>query len=496
MSELERGPGRAGRVWWRRPGPAAAVVLGLALGIAAEARADEPPTSLRDELEAESSARAELEAEVQGLRRTVETLEADRAAAAREMIELRRSVQNLQASISEPKPAPAGPNASRAAVYAPEAASDAPRVQWVQAEGTAAPDPENAPPAGEAARAESDPPAEESAPSGDDAGLAETEEEVGRARERLRRYGAKKDIYQRLGVLLPGGELVVEPSFSYSHFSRNRVQVSGFSLLPAIIIGSIDIAEVKRDIYSTSIRARYGLTNWLEVETVVPYLFREDRDTFQDANDPLDQTQRISRDSNGLGDIEAGLFAHVVRETRRLPDVVMNVRVKTRTGQDPYGLDPDDLALGNGHWGFSGGLTFVKTLDPAVVFAGASYYWNIDRNIGGIGKVDPGDTWEYNLGLALSLNERLALSFAVQQRITERLRLAGTKLDRTDVNAATLQLGASYRLGKSTSLNVSVGIGMTEDAPDLGIQFGVLYQLPYRLPFFDIPGPSSLYQSN
>jgi hypothetical protein len=127
-------------------------------------------------------------------------------------------------------------------------------------------------------------------------------------------------------------------------------------------------------------------------------------------------------------------------------------------------------------------MTVTKVVDPVVLFASGRYGWNIDRHINDVGRVDPGDTVEYNLGLAFGLNERLALSLSVQQRIIGRTKLDGEKVDLSDVNAAAFFVGSSYVLNRWLSPSVSVGFGLTEDAPDYQLQLSFPIRLPYRLP--------------
>ena len=78
------------------------------------------------------------------------------------------------------------------------------------------------------------------------------------------------------GVLTPKGRLVVEPSLQFLHSSVNRVSIEGFTILPALLIGVIDIVEVDQNSYVGSLTARYGLTDRLEVDIKGSYLYRED----------------------------------------------------------------------------------------------------------------------------------------------------------------------------------------------------------------------------
>lgn len=282
-------------------------------------------------------------------------------------------------------------------------------------------------------------------------------------------------------VLLPPGVIVVDPSFQYSHYSRHRMSISGFTLLDAIVIGEIAVSDVKRDILQAAVTTRFGILPGLEGELKIPYLYRNDHEVrgagTSDAN-----TKNV--DDHGLGDIEGALSYHLIKSTMSVPDIIYSIRIKSRTGRAPYGLQTDssgkytELPTGNGHWGISNGFTAIKTSDPAIFIASLSYFWNIKRNTGGsYGTVDPGDSVEYALGVAYALNEKLSLSTMYQQRFTSTTRQNGKKIDGTLMNAATLSFGTSYAVSKKSSINFTLGVGLTVDAPDIQLTLSMPFQL-------------------
>lgn len=443
------------------------------LPVASPAEDRSPPESPESTASPESPPSPEsrdeaLEAEVERLRAVVAALEAARATRDAEMASLRETVEALQAGLAELRD---------------RRASDAPSERPA---GTAAADEAPAPlrvartPAPAIPQAD----AQANAQAGEQAsGRGSDEvESVGKEREQARRRQVQREILERRGgVLLPRGQIVLEPRLQYSNTNRNILEISGFSLIPAIIIGRLNIADVDRDVYGASMGFRYGVTDRLEFELNVPYLYRVDVSEITDTEDP-------SRDRNadwGLGDVNVGLFAHLLDETRVRPDVILNLRAKSRTGRDPFEIDADEIATGTGTWGASAGLTFVKTVDPAVMFFSSTYFVGFERSIEQ-GDFDPGDTFEYSLGLAFSLNERIAMTTSLLHRITSRSKLDGEKILRSDANSASVFLGGSYRINQWTSFNVSLGIGVSEDAPDFLIEVRMPWRLPYRVTFPDL----------
>lgn len=282
------------------------------------------------------------------------------------------------------------------------------------------------------------------------------------------------------GILLPKGTLAIEPSLSYAHFSRNSITISGFTLFNALVIGRIDVEELKRDILTGALTLRYGILDRLQLEAKFPYLYRRDRlvRPASTTGTEIEPVRMIEGDD--LGDIETALTFHAYRSKNWMPDVLFTARGKFPTGRDPYGLKTEtvfgatlakEVPTGTGHYGFSSGMNLVKAFDPVVFFGSANYYWNFERNVGGIfGRIDPGDAFEYILGMAVALSERTSLNMSFQNVFTWPTYQNGDKVSETEANTAAFNIGASHRFSKNVSLFGSVGIGLTRDSPDFQFQ--------------------------
>src|SRR3546814_658192 len=79
------------------------------------------------------------------------------------------------------------------------------------------------------------------------------------------------------GVLTPKGTLVVEPSIQYSHSQVNRFTFLGVEILDTFLIGLLEAQDADRDLYQAAITGRFGITDRLEAEIKVPYLYRDER---------------------------------------------------------------------------------------------------------------------------------------------------------------------------------------------------------------------------
>ena len=110
------------------------------------------------------------------------------------------------------------------------------------------------------------------------------------------------------GVLTPAGMLVVEPSFTYSHSGVNRFTFRGTEIVETVLIGVVEAEDADRDMVETALTLRYGITDRLEVELRVPYVWRDDRISTNANIGGTDVRVTNSYDGSGLGDIE--LAAH------------------------------------------------------------------------------------------------------------------------------------------------------------------------------------------
>ncbi|MEK6550883.1 MAG: hypothetical protein AABZ50_04500 [Pseudomonadota bacterium] len=285
----------------------------------------------------------------------------------------------------------------------------------------------------------------------------------------------------------------LETGFSYSHFDRKQISLSGFLALDAIFLGDISVDTVKADILTFDVLGRWGLSNRLQVDLAAPFLYR--RTIYQSTANSQFYRETVTQNPDvQVGDISAGLYYQLSPETITRPDIVWNFRLKAPTGTHPYGVKlrdasggagiltaPTELPSGNGVWSVSTGLSFVKTVDPAILFANVGYFYNFSRRFDDLstqagtqtpGRVKLGDSLQFGLGTAFALSERTSLSFSYAQRFSARSR---TRLDGggwssvpgSDANSATFNFGLTHALSDRASMVTNLGIGLTPDAPDL-----------------------------
>lgn len=294
--------------------------------------------------------------------------------------------------------------------------------------------------------------------------------------------------------------LTIDTGLTYAHYDRKQMELNGFLALGAIFLGEINVDNVKADTLTWDTTARYSLTDRLQLDFNAPFLYRYSVYQATGANNDSKQASEQNVNMNwAVGDVSSGIYYKWLTETADRPEVVVNGRIKAPTGSNPYGIKmvtaPDNsslqtparLASGNGLWTLSTGVSVSKTLDPAVIFTSLNYFHNQKRHFGDIsdqqgktqpGEVDLGDAWQFGVGTAFALNEKMSLSLSYLQRIQRqsRFRQDGSNWSNivgSDADAAVLNLGGAYALSKHKSVVFNLGAGLTPDAPN--VQLGLRY---------------------
>lgn len=285
-------------------------------------------------------------------------------------------------------------------------------------------------------------------------------------------------IVEKGGVLLRQGEIVIEPALDFSLVETNRVEVAGFTVLPAILIGNFDISQVERETLTAALTGRIGVTDRLELEARIPYVRRDDRETRRPIGTGAADEETVDIDGDGLGDIEFAAHYQFNDGVGRWPFFVGNMRVKSDTGTSPFDVDtdasgnPTELPTGTGFWSLQPSITAIVPTDPAVVFANINYTWNMSRDVDGFGDIDPGDMFGGSLGLGFALNERLSISMAY-----DHIYVLETTQNGSDNNSAfhvgRMLFGGSYRFADRAAVNLNFAVGVTEQAPDIQTELRV-----------------------
>jgi hypothetical protein len=296
--------------------------------------------------------------------------------------------------------------------------------------------------------------------------------------ERQASQALDQALIVRGGLLLPPGTVELDNTISYFSSTTDRINIDGFALLPVLVVGDISSQRVRKDLLLPTFSTRLGLPHKLQFDTYIPYGYQLNRTV------DVNNTQ-TSQSTFGLGDITFGLSRQLTLERGRVPDLLANVRFKTTTGVDSFNLNSSQTALGTGFYAVQGNLTAAKSNDPVVFFGNLSYTANLNgthsipandpNNPGAMvpGHFKPGDSVGFQLGSILSLNPETSMTIGWDQRFTRATTLNNTTVPASFLVEGSLRLGASYLYAPGRTLDLSFGVGLTPDTPNLQFSVGL-----------------------
>ncbi|MGZ8164450.1 MAG: transporter, partial [Methylobacter sp.] len=284
------------------------------------------------------------------------------------------------------------------------------------------------------------------------------------------------------GVLTRKGNIVAEPTFEYAYTSNNRVFLDAFTFLPAIAIGLIDLREIKRHSFIGSLGARYGVTDRLELELRVPYVYRSDSQRSRPISIGAGVDETFNATGTDIGDIEFAGRYQLNSGIGGWPIFVGNIVATMPTGKSPFDIEfvqaqgvpgatfPTELPTGAGFMSIQPSITALYPTDPAVFFGNLSYSYNVETSEN-VGKVNPGDTLGMSFGMGFGLNERSSFSLGYSHKHVLNSEINGETINGSELDIGQLLVGYSFKYSPRTTFNLSLGIGTTEDAQDVRLNF-------------------------
>lgn len=234
-------------------------------------------------------------------------------------------------------------------------------------------------------------------------------------------------------------------------------------------ISRLSIREDAQHTLTNSFTAQYGVLDNLTLSATVPLVAKSD----------------IASDSDtaGLGDISLGArWEPFPLKQGRLPLVLFG-SVSTKTGDSPYEVAQNELSTGKGYYSVGVGASTRKYIDPVVLFASASANYGFKET--GLNQVrgnrilesfDPGISGGFSFGFAYSFNYDVSMTMSYQQSFNtgaEFTYSSGESYSPADQTSSTFAISLGVRVSPETIVNGTVGLGLTEDAPDvsLGLSF-------------------------
>ncbi|WP_417530480.1 transporter [Marinobacter lipolyticus] len=301
---------------------------------------------------------------------------------------------------------------------------------------------------------------------------AAQEDNVDQAREALAKQEGDEDSTRQLEEVFQASEKnyslqtkgshALNYSFDYSYTADQRLDL-------AITNGSVrnlDVVPSATHSFTNAFSYDYGLLDNLTVGTRVPLVVKYDTQDELNVYDfgDISFTARWQPFAYVPGKMSTTLFG----------------TLSSKTGVSPYEIDINEqLSTGSGYYSIGGGASLSKVLDPVVIFGSLSATYNVTesglqqvRGARLLEKVEPGFGLSGSAGFAYSLSYDISLSVSAQLSYSDETILTFTNGDQAvaqDQMTGFLSFSLGTRVSDTTIVNTSLGIGLTEDAPDFSL---------------------------
>lgn len=286
---------------------------------------------------------------------------------------------------------------------------------------------------------------------------------------------------ERQYSLIKKGEISTFYDLDYSYYRDSQINAS----MDEGQLFQLRVDEDASHTITNTITAQYGLLDNLTLSASIPLVAKSDN--LKDAT------------TAGLGDINLGArWEPFPLKAGRLPLILFG-SLSTKTGDSPYEINPEtDLSTGKGYYSVGVGASTRKYIDPVVLFASVSANYGfkesgLNQVRGGAGNpitgeggdnkggrvldsFEPGITGGFSFGFAYSFNYDVSLTMSYQQSFntnTSFTYTSGEKYKAADQTSSVFAVALGVRVNPETIVNGTLGIGLTEDAPDvsLGLSF-------------------------
>ncbi|HGW3984305.1 TPA: hypothetical protein ACNICG_003666 [Acinetobacter baumannii] len=279
---------------------------------------------------------------------------------------------------------------------------------------------------------------------------------------------------ERQYSLIKKGVISSYYDLDYTYYRDTRIDLALDS--SSTRLNRLRVEEDANHTLTNSFTVQYGVLDNLTLSATLPFVAKSE----------------IIRDTTtaGLGDISLGArWEPFPLKQGRLPLVLFG-SLSTKTGDSPYEIGLDELSTGKGYYSVGVGASTRKYIDPVVLFASASANYGfketgLNQNRGGgddetgpriLKSFDPGISGGFSFGFAYSFNYDVSLTMSYQQSFNMDAEFQfenGENYKSPDQSSAMLSFALGVRVSPETIVNGTVGIGLTEDAPDisLGLSF-------------------------
>ncbi|CAH0271276.1 hypothetical protein SRABI118_03498 [Massilia sp. Bi118] len=272
--------------------------------------------------------------------------------------------------------------------------------------------------------------------------------------------------------LIRKGQVQLNYELNYAYIGQDKINTDLSSGLATLF----SIENSSSHTVTNTLMLDYGVRNNLTANVVMPFISR------------YADNAGYSGVSHTLGDLGLNVRWQPLEVKRDEPTVTVTSGVRLATGESPFKVDSEKgLATGAGINTFSLGANVTRIVDPVALFGSVNVGYglkakHLHQQLSGatLREVKPGASFGFGLGFAYALSYKITTSFSFQESISARSTLtfenaAGelAKAQTQTQSAGILSIGLGYRFTPKTTVNVTVGAGLTASAPNLSLTMSV-----------------------
>lgn len=224
------------------------------------------------------------------------------------------------------------------------------------------------------------------------------------------------------------------------------------------------IQNTRSHTVTNTVSADFGLRDNLTANATIPIISK------------YSQSEAFAGLSHTVGDISLGARWQPFELGRDLPTITASGSMRLPTGRSPYKVvSGQSLATGSGGAALTTGLNASKVLDPVAVFGSASLTLSapikhLSQQLNGqvLSDVRPGPSFAFGAGFAYALSYKVSTTLSFQESLSMRSKLTlqdGTVSRTAQQTSGILNFGLGVRMAPQTTVNFSLGVGLTTDSP-------------------------------
>ena len=254
---------------------------------------------------------------------------------------------------------------------------------------------------------------------------------------------------KRESYLARRGEVILDLVSSYSQ---------DHTVIPWKVINSSS--------YDLSATVRLGISNRLEAYLRLPFssLFKEEFVT---------DWQRYR--AVGMRDPTLGFEYELSQEKFNRPATYLTIGARLPLAKSSYdNLAEDELELGSGHYATNWGLSFLKSIDPCVIYWGLEYLWTFKKE-----KFDPADLINYYGGLGWSLNQQVSLNLGISGTVVgedKRIISGVEQVESSAYNLTGMSIGSTFVINPNFCISPTLVLGITDEENDFLFSLGLSFE--------------------